>query len=169
MADIPPPPAGFDLDAPPGKVPPPPAGFTFDSPPPPPNRDTGRPHRYGQRVEAAGKVLDRQLGTGVSGVLKAGVAAGEVAEQMLTGPIADVAGAATSVLTQDPKKGESVRKAIQTEPATSYGRAASDYVATIAEPLSKILDIPQKKLEKYWLRSIRRRSTYPVQRLWVTR
>jgi hypothetical protein len=107
-----------------------------------------KPPSYGERVEAAGKKMDRQIGTGVSGVLKGAVATAEVAEEILTTPLADIAGAATSVVTQDPKKGTTVKGWIQTHPATSYGQATSNYLATIAEPLSKMLGVPKEKLEK---------------------
>jgi hypothetical protein len=107
-----------------------------------------QPPTYWQRVTQAGKDFDKTVGPGVGGYLKAAEAAGEVGVDMLTGVVGDVAGADVSVLTQDPKKGESVRKAISMTPGTEAGKAGEKYIGEIASPVSNLLKKPVDALEK---------------------
>jgi hypothetical protein len=103
---------------------------------------------YGEKVKRTGDVFEQKAGTGLAGVGRTAVAAGEIAESAFTGVAGDIAGAATSVFTQDPKKGESVRKAITTEPATEAGKAGQEYIGALTEPIAKVVGYVPKKLDE---------------------
>lgn len=103
---------------------------------------------YGEKVSRTGEAFDKAAGTGLAGVGRTAVAAGEIAESALTGVAGDIAGAATSVFTQDPKKGESVRNAITTQPATEAGKAGQEYIGALTEPISKVAGYVPKKLDE---------------------
>lgn len=99
----------------------------------------GQKEGYWAKVKRTGDVFEQKAGTGLPGIARTAVAAGENALAIGSGLVGDVAGAATSAITQDPKKGESVRKAITTQPATEAGQAAQEYLGAITEPVSKAL------------------------------
>lgn len=103
---------------------------------------------YFDKEHRLGEAVNKAAGTGIAGVGRSAVAAGEVAAQMGSSLVGDVAGAATSVATQDPKKGEKVRSAMTYEPRTETGKAASAYVGALTEPLGKALDYVPHKLEE---------------------
>lgn len=102
---------------------------------------------YTQKVKRTGDVFEQKAGTGLAGVARTTLAAGEIAESALSGVAGDIAGAATSLYTQDPKRGERVRKAISTEPATEAGKAGQEYIAALTEPVAKVVGYVPKKLE----------------------
>jgi hypothetical protein len=106
-----------------------------------------QPPTYWQRVTEAGQAFDKAAGSGVGGYLKTAEAAGEIGVDMLTGVAGDVAGADVSVLTQDPKKGEAVRKAISMEPKTEAAKAGEKYIGELTSPVGDLMAKPVKWLE----------------------
>jgi hypothetical protein len=71
----------------------------------------------------------------------------ETALDIGSGIVGDVAGAATSVFTQDPKKGEKVSSALHMQPETESAKAMEKYVGEITAPLAKLIGIPEEKLK----------------------
>ena len=104
---------------------------------------------YGQKVEEAGKAVDKAAGPGLKGASKAAFGAAEDVLSMFSGVAGDVAGAATSIATQDPKRGETVKQSMTYQPRTETGKAGMGYVGAIAEPLTRILGLPAETLKEH--------------------
>lgn len=102
---------------------------------------------YGQRVERTGKAVDQAAGSGIAGTARAAVGAAENAASMFSGVAGDIAGLGTSLVTQDPKKGEAVKRALTYEPRTETGKAGQEYVGALLKPATDLLEAPRKYLE----------------------
>ncbi len=142
-SNLPPLPPGYRL------VGRPPSGAAAVSPPKAPT--------YGERVDQAGQAFDKAVGNqgkisldapGLEAAGRTGIAALEDVAAMGSGIIGDVAGAATSVLSQDSKRGEAVRKGLTYEPRTAAGQAGQAYLGELVSPVSKVLGAPAAALEK---------------------
>jgi hypothetical protein len=114
------------------------------------NQKIGLSETYGQKVSKAGEAFDKVAGKGLAGAGNALGGALEVGEHMATSVAGDIAGAATSIATQNPKKGAAVRQKVSDfgAPTTESGKAAENYVGAITEPVGTVLDKPIKALEK---------------------
>jgi hypothetical protein len=106
---------------------------------------------YGQKVSAAGSAFDKAAGTGLRGVGNTIAAAMDVGEHAVTGIAGDIAGAATSIATQDASRGEAIRKRVSDigAPSSEAGKAAEGYVGAITAPLGRAMTAPQRYLEKH--------------------
>lgn len=104
------------------------------------------PESYRQSVERTGKAFDVAAGTGLRGLGKTLVAAPEIVASMGSGLAGDIAGAATSVLTQDPNKGAAVRSGMTYQPRTEAGKAGAQYVGALTAPVSEVFGYVPKKL-----------------------
>lgn len=113
-----------------------------------PNFQPKRPLTWNEKRVQTGEAFDRTAGTGLRGAARTGVAAVEDVLQMASGVAGDVAGAATSLVTQNPARGESARRAITTEPATETGKAGARYLGALAEPVGRLFSTPVEALEK---------------------
>lgn len=105
---------------------------------------------YADKVSSTGAAFDKAAGTGWNAVGNTAAAALDIGTHAVTGVAGDLAGAATSIVTQDPKRGESVRQKVSDigAPSTQSGKAAEQYVGALTEPVAKVLDYIPKKLEE---------------------
>jgi len=164
-ADLPPLPPGYKLVQPSqaapaaSSLPPLPPGYHLVNPgdsaagaAAPPKAPT-----YGERVGQAGQAFDAAVGNrgkvdltgpGLEAAGRTGIAALEDVAAMGSGLVGDVAGAATSILSQDPKRGEAVRKGLTYEPRTAAGQAGQRYLGELVSPLSAVLGAPAAALER---------------------
>lgn len=104
---------------------------------------------YTEKVGRTGEAFDKAAGPGLKGVGRTAVAAGETALAMGSGLVGDVAGAATSIATQNPETGKKVRSALTYEPKTEAGKAAGAYVGAITEPVANLIEAGPKYLEEH--------------------
>lgn len=104
------------------------------------------PTSYSDRVAQTGAAFDKAAGSGLGGIARTGLAAGENALSMLTAIPADVTGAATSMLTQNPARGASVRSAMTYQPKTDIGKAGQDYIGSLVSPLASLMNKPVQAL-----------------------
>ncbi len=102
------------------------------------------------KTDVAGAKFDVTAGKGLKGLGNVAGAALEVGEHMATGVAGDIVGAATSAITQNPKKGEAYREKVSAlgAPSTPSGKAAEEYVGALMEPVSKVMNKPVEYLEK---------------------
>ena len=111
------------------------------------------PQSYAGRVASTGAAFDQAVRAGGAGPLtqlaRTGVAAGENALSIGSGTIGDVLGAGASVLTQNPERGEAIRRLLTYEPHTPAGQAGSRYVGAIMQPVGEVLGAPQAYLERH--------------------
>lgn len=108
------------------------------------------PKSYWEKVKDTGSKYDEEVKkAGILAPLKVINDAASTAVDMGLGLVGDVAGAATSVLTQDPKKGEAVKKALTLEPETKSGALANEYVGAVAQPVSTVLGAPADYLKEH--------------------
>lgn len=103
---------------------------------------------YGENVERTGQAFDKAAGTGIKGLARTGVAAAENVGGMVSGVVGDIAGATTSAVTQDPKKGDMVRESLTYQPRTEAGKAGAQYIGALTEPVAKLFDYIPQKLDK---------------------
>lgn len=103
---------------------------------------------YGEKVSQTGEAFNKAAGSGPMAIARTGVAALEDVAAMGSGVAGDIAGAVTSVATQDPKRGEAVRSAMTYEPRTEAGKAGQAYVGALTEPVAKVAGYIPKKLEE---------------------
>src|SRR5262249_10855814 len=119
--------------------------------------ETPKDATYGERVKAAGDAFDKAVGsskitldkTGAIAAGRTAVAAGETAAAMGSGIVGDIAGAATSLLTQNPERGAHVREALTYRPRTEAGRAGQAYVGALTSPVASVLNKPSSWLEAH--------------------
>ena len=93
---------------------------------------------YSENVSKTGEAFNKAAGSGLAAVGRTGVAALEDVAAMGSGVAGDIAGAVTSVATQDPKRGEAVRNAMTYEPRTEAGKAGAQYLGALVQPVSDI-------------------------------
>ena len=103
---------------------------------------------YSENVSKTGEAFNKAAGSGLAAVGRTGVAALEDVAAMGSGVAGDIAGAVTSVATQDPKRGEAVRNAMTYEPRTEAGKAGAQYLGALVQPVSDIAGAIPKKLEE---------------------
>jgi hypothetical protein len=108
---------------------------------------------YGQRVDQTGAAFDQTVRAGNAGPLRqlarTGVAAGENALSIGSGTIGDVLGAGASVITQNPQRGEAIRRLLTYQPRTAAGQAGQRYVGALTQPVGDIVQAPQRFLERH--------------------
>jgi hypothetical protein len=112
---------------------------------------------YGERVGQAGNAYDQAVGNqgkidftsaGARAARRTVLAAGETAAAMGSGIVGDIAGAATSLVTQNPERGARVRESLTYQPRTEAGRAGQAYVGALVEPVARVLGAPAAALDK---------------------
>jgi hypothetical protein len=104
---------------------------------------------YGDKVKQTGEAFNKAAGTGLSSVGRTAVAAVEDVGSMASGVIGDIAGAVTSVATQDPKRGEAVKESLTYQPRTEAGKKGAEYLGALAEPVTKVAGAIPKYLEEH--------------------
>lgn len=108
---------------------------------------TAAPPSYDDRVSQAGAAFDQAAGSGLGGLARTAGAAGEDALSMFSGLGGDLAGALTSVLTQNAAKGNAVRNAVTYQPRTQAGKAGLNYLGALASPLTGLMNMPIQALQ----------------------
>jgi len=108
-----------------------------------------REEGYKERVKRTGDAVNRAAGKGPIGYARAAVGAVEDVTAIGAGVVGDVAGAATSIATQNPAIGTAVRKALMYQPHTATGRAGLDYAAALTAPIGKLAAAAPEALEKH--------------------
>jgi hypothetical protein len=118
-----------------------------------PQRQAQHPQTYGQRIGQTGDAFDQTVRAGNAGpvrqIARTGVAAGENALAMATGTIGDVLGAGASVITQNPERGEAIRRLLTYQPHTRAGQAGQRYIGALTQPLGQVVQAPQRYLERH--------------------
>jgi hypothetical protein len=105
---------------------------------------------YTAKLAAAGEAFDKAAGSGLTGIGNTIAAALDVGTHMATSVAGDVAGAATSIFSQNPQKGAAVQKAIADvgAPTTPAGKAAEQYVGALTSPVGELLHAPVAFLQE---------------------
>lgn len=119
-------------------------------------KPVGPDETYSQRVARTGAAFDQAVGApkdewsveNLKSIGRTAVAALEDATAMGSGIAGDVAGAATSIATQNPKRGEAVRRAMTYEPRTAGGKAGQEYLAALTAPVGKAVAFVPAALER---------------------
>lgn len=105
---------------------------------------------YSQRVSQAGDAFNKAAGPGFWNSLgNTAGAALDVGTHMATSLAGDIAGAGTSLLTQNPQRGAAVRTSIADlgAPSTAAGKAAEQYVGALGSPIADLLNKPVQALD----------------------
>ena len=103
---------------------------------------------YADKVKRTGEAFQKEAPNTLAGVGKTAIAAGEVFGNMATGIAGDIAGAATSLVTQDPKKGEAVKDSLTYQPRTEAGKKAGEFIGALTEPAAKAFEYIPNKLKE---------------------
>jgi len=106
---------------------------------------------YWDRLNQTGAAVDQAARSGGGGALgslgRTALGAGEDALSMVSGLGGDVAGALTSIATQNPQRGDAVRNALTYTPRTATGQAGLQYAGAMASPLTSLLNSPAQALQ----------------------
>lgn len=103
---------------------------------------------YAENVKRTGDAFNKAAGTGLAGIARTGVAALEDAAAIGSGVAGDIGGAVTSLVTQNPKRGEDVRQALTYEPKTAAGQAGQAYIGALTAPATQLFGKPVEALQK---------------------
>jgi hypothetical protein len=112
---------------------------------------------YGEGVQRTSAAFDKAASAGgpggVLGTLNTAgntaAAALDVGTGIATGVAGDIAGFGTSLVTQDPKKGEAVKRALTVEPESAAGKAGQEYVGALAKPIGELAGKPAAWLKAH--------------------
>jgi hypothetical protein len=112
---------------------------------------------YGEGVARTGAAFDKAASAGgpggVLGTLNTAgntaAAALDVGTSVATGVAGDIAGFGTSLVTQDPKKGEAVKRALTVQPESTAGKAGQEYVGALARPVGELAGKPAAWLKAH--------------------
>lgn len=107
-----------------------------------------RPLTWDEKVGQTGAAFDKAAGMSLAGAAKTGVASLENAAAIGSGIVGDVAGAVTSIATQNPEQGTEVRKALTYQPRTQLGRLGQEHIAALGDPVTQVMSKPVRALEK---------------------